>query len=98
MPDLMGECPHPPARSQRERAPAWLWEQDMRVMSIAIAGAVALATATGLAAAKDWTTVRIGTEGAYPPFNFIDASGEVQGFDIDIAKALCEKMKVECTF
>ena len=70
----------------------------MRAMKIAIAGAIALAAATGFAAAKDWKTVRIGTEGAYPPFNLIDANGELQGFDLDIAKALCEKMKVECTF
>jgi polar amino acid transport system substrate-binding protein len=70
----------------------------MNGMKVVIAGAVALIALAGTGTAKDWTTVRIGTEGAYPPFNFIDSSGEVQGFDIDVAKALCEKMKVECTF
>jgi polar amino acid transport system substrate-binding protein len=58
----------------------------------------AFLAATGIAAAKDWTTVRIGTEGAYAPFNFIDSNNELQGFDVDIAKAVCEKMKVECTY
>lgn len=40
--------------------------------------------------------LRIGTEGAYPPFNLIDASGQAVGFDLDIAHALCAKMKTEC--
>jgi arginine/ornithine transport system substrate-binding protein len=42
--------------------------------------------------------LRIGTEGAYPPFNLVDKSGQVQGFDIDIAKALCKEMGMEYEF
>lgn len=39
--------------------------------------------------------VVIATEGVYPPFNYIE-NGELTGFDVDIAHALCEKMKVKC--
>jgi polar amino acid transport system substrate-binding protein len=40
--------------------------------------------------------IKIATEGAYPPFNSMTADGKVVGFDVDIANALCEKMKAEC--
>ena len=52
----------------------------------------------GPVSAADWKKVRIGTEGAYPPFNFVDKNGELKGFDIDIARALCEEMGVEYEF
>jgi len=46
--------------------------------------------------AKEWKTVRFGVEGAYPPFSWTDASGEIKGFDIDLANALCQQMAVKC--
>lgn len=58
----------------------------------------ALLTAVGSAFGSDPLKIRIGTEGAYPPFNFIDEKGQLQGFDIDIAKALCDEMGAKCEF
>jgi arginine/ornithine transport system substrate-binding protein len=40
--------------------------------------------------------IRIATEGAYPPFNFVDKDGHLAGFDVDIAQALCAKMHARC--
>ncbi|MEK1942405.1 MAG: ABC transporter substrate-binding protein [Pseudomonas sp.] len=60
---------------------------------ILLAAAATLAFGTGAVAADK---LKIGTEGAYPPFNLIDASGQVGGFDVEIAQALCAKMKAEC--
>ncbi|MCK4707810.1 MAG: transporter substrate-binding domain-containing protein, partial [Gammaproteobacteria bacterium] len=37
--------------------------------------------------------IRIATEGAYPPFNMKNTKGELIGFDVEVAKALCEQMK-----
>ena len=41
-------------------------------------------------------TLRIGVEGAYPPFSVKEADGTLSGFDIDIAYALCEQLEREC--
>jgi len=60
---------------------------------VAIAGLFAFGTH---AVAKDWSKVRIGVEGAYPPFSAVTTTGELVGFDIDIANALCAEMGAEC--
>jgi len=42
-------------------------------------------------------SIKIGTEGAYPPWNAKDASGNLIGFEVDLAKELCTIMKHDCT-
>ena len=42
-------------------------------------------------------SIKIGTEGAYPPWNSKDASGNLIGFEVELAQELCKIMKYECT-
>ncbi|MDT8327254.1 MAG: transporter substrate-binding domain-containing protein [Roseovarius sp.] len=53
----------------------------------------ALALTTGFAMAD---TVRLGTEGAYPPYNFINDKGEVDGFERELGDELCKRASLTC--
>ena len=63
----------------------------MKTIRIAAVAVAAILAAAGIAQAqqKEWKEVRVGTEGAYPPFNNLNAKGELEGFEIDYANALC---------
>lgn len=63
---------------------------------VLIAAAIALLGLTRLASADD-TVIRIATEGAYPPFNYMQPDGSIAGLDVDMANALCAEMKAKCT-
>jgi polar amino acid transport system substrate-binding protein len=56
--------------------------------------AAALALGAGAAAAQD--VVRMGTEGAYPPYNFINDDGEVDGYERELGDMLCEMAGLSC--
>ncbi|WP_405049202.1 transporter substrate-binding domain-containing protein [Rhizobium rhizogenes] len=58
----------------------------------------ALLLGTGLAQAGQRTAITIASEGASPPWDYIDETGALVGFDIDVGKELCTRMKIECTF
>ena len=67
-----------------------------KLTKLALAATAALFV-VGAAQAQD-RTIKIGTEGAYPPFNNLTSDGQLVGFDIDIANALCAEMKAKCEF
>lgn len=41
---------------------------------------------------------RLATEAAYPPFNYVDDSGNVGGFDIDVGNEICERAALDCVW
>lgn len=61
-----------------------------------LVGLFLLSSFTAIAALPQ--TISFATEATYPPFEYIDAKGNMQGYDIDLAKALCQEMHVQCTF
>ncbi|CUH81231.1 Lysine-arginine-ornithine-binding periplasmic protein precursor [Tritonibacter multivorans] len=56
-------------------------------------GTAALALTASFAMAD---TVRLGTEGAYPPYNFINDAGEVDGFERELGDELCARAELTC--
>ena len=67
------------------------------IRKIALLAAAAMVCAAMLSAPAAARDLRIATEGAYPPFNSKNAKGELVGFDVDLARAICAQMKAKCT-
>ncbi len=63
-------------------------------MKTLILSAALLATASGAAFAQD--VIRMGTEGAYPPWNLINDKGEVDGFERELGDELCARAELTC--
>jgi len=62
------------------------------------ASALAIVFLAGMAQAEEARTIKIATEGAFPPWNAVDASGEPVGFDIDVGVAVCARAHLKCEF
>ena len=60
--------------------------------TLTLAAAVALVASGALA--QD--VIRMGTEGAYPPYNFINDDGEVDGYERELGDMLCEMAELTC--
>ncbi len=56
----------------------------------------ALALSTGMAYAASHSVTRLGTEGAYPPWNFLNDKGEVDGFERELGDELCKRAELTC--
>ncbi len=67
----------------------------MRILSKTIISLVTILFLLAGSALAD--KIKIGTEGAYPPWNSKDASGNLIGFEVELAQELCAIMKYECT-
>ena len=63
-------------------------------MNRILIAAAAASLAAGAATAQD--VVRMGTEGAYPPYNFINDEGEVDGYERELGDLLCERAGLTC--
>jgi polar amino acid transport system substrate-binding protein len=76
---------------------ATLRKMNNRLLLCSVVVAMAGLIST-LAHASDRPSLKVAVEGIFPPFNYRDANGALQGFDVDIAKALCAVAKLECEF
>ena len=70
----------------------------MRVAGRIAAALFAILATSSFATAKEWKTIRVGSDATYPPFESIDSSGKFVGFDIDILNAICDELKVKCEY
>ena len=62
-------------------------------MKSLILGTAALALTAGMGLAD---TVRLGTEGAYAPWNFVNDAGEIDGFERELGDELCKRAELTC--
>lgn len=66
------------------------------IISAALLAGSVLATGAAQAQEKEIKKITIATEGAYRPYNFTRPDGSLDGYEIELAKYLCDHMKVEC--
>ena len=60
--------------------------------------AIVLLITAGLSCTGGGEAVRMGTEGAYPPYNIINEEGEADGFERELGDELCRRADLECTW
>ncbi|MFI5014141.1 MAG: transporter substrate-binding domain-containing protein [Hyphomicrobiales bacterium] len=69
----------------------------VNIAVVVLTASVALICGPLGAQEKKWTEVRIVTEGGFVPWNYTKPDGTLAGFEIDLQKDFCARMKVTCT-
>ena len=65
---------------------------------ILLASLIGLSSAGMAVNASAQDEIKFAMEATYAPFEYMDENNQIQGFDVDLANALCEEMKATCTF
>ena len=63
-----------------------------------VAASCALAMMAGSVHAKEWKEIRIAFDVPYEPFEYKTPDGELTGFEVELAEAMCEELKADCEF
>ena len=63
-----------------------------------VAAGCALAVAAGTVQAKDWKDIRIAFDVPYEPFEYRDEDGNLTGFEVELAEAMCDELQADCEF
>ena len=67
-----------------------MWKVALLAASVSLLASLAFSCADGP------QVVRIGTDGEYPPYNFVNDAGEVDGFEADLMDEICSRADLEC--
>jgi lysine-arginine-ornithine-binding protein len=97
----MSEAAPPVRTSPLSRSAQWSCAARVLLQSLVPAlllWAASAGTGLGQDAPATGPEIRFATEGAYPPFNYVDADNKLQGFEIDVARAVCAELRARCSF
>jgi octopine/nopaline transport system substrate-binding protein len=70
----------------------------MKLVKTVVAALAMAGIALGATAAAQTKKIKVATEGAYAPWNFVNAQGKLEGFELDLGAELCKRAKLECEF
>lgn len=68
----------------------------MQFKNLMLSAVLFSSVCASFANAEDSQVIRIATEGAYAPWNFVKPGGQLDGFEIELARDLCDRMKAKC--